>query len=238
MRRSTEAITLHYLGHAAFAWDLPSGFRLLIDPFRDPAHGKWFLKPFPTVQCDIVMITHPHFDHDAIEALPGHPTILRHPVELRGEGFRIRGVMWKHARDYGQEFHQENIVFVIEASGLRFCHLGDARPDLPKSLLQDIGPIDVLMVPVDDSCHLLSFDEVDRLIHQLAPSVVIPSHYLIPGLTAPESTLQGIDRWLKGQTNIHRIERASTRLLRADLPQTREIWVFDAYVADSLSSGT
>ncbi|NOZ28463.1 MAG: MBL fold metallo-hydrolase [Chloroflexi bacterium] len=231
MRKPTETVTLHYFGHCAFLWDLPTSARLLIDPFRNPADRTWFLRPSPKIECDIVMVTHPHFDHDAIDELPGRPTILRHPVELRGEGFRIRGVMWQHARHYGQEFNQENLIFAVEAAGLRFCHLGDGRPDPPPSLVQTIGPIDILMIPVDDSCHLLSFEEVDRLIRQLDPAVVIPTHYLIPGLTAPESTLKGIERWLEGRTNVRRI--SSIRLSRADLPETQEIWIFDAHVTAS-----
>ncbi len=232
MRKPTETVTLYYLGHCAFLWVLPTGARLLIDPFRNPADRTWFLRPFPKVECDIVMVTHPHFDHDALDGLPGRPTILRHPVELQGEGFRIRGVMWQHARHYGQEFNQENLIFVVEAARLRFCHLGDGRPDLPPPLVQAIGRIDLLMIPTDDSCHLLSFDEVDWLIRQLNPAVVIPIHYLIPGLTAPESTLKGIERWLEGRTNVRRIEGSSIRLSRADLPETQEIWVFDAHVTD------
>jgi len=46
------------------------------------------------------------------------------------------------------------------------------------------------MVPVDASHHRLTFREVDAVFELLNPGVVIPMHYLIPGLTDPDSTLE------------------------------------------------
>ncbi len=48
------------------------------------------------------------------------------------------------------------------------------------------------MIPVDDSYHLLNFEQVDHLIELTASRVVVPMHYLVPGITAAESTLKGL----------------------------------------------
>ncbi len=88
-----EKVTLHYLGHSAFLWVMPCDTRLLIDPYGNHPNLHWFLKPCPRVDCDIVVVTHPHFDHNAVDGLQGQPTLFRGPFDLRGEGFSIRGIM-------------------------------------------------------------------------------------------------------------------------------------------------
>ncbi len=94
------------------------------------------------------------------------------------------------------------------------------------------GEIDVLMVPVDDSRHLLSFDEVDEVIRAFSPRAVIPMHYYIPGLTRESSTLKGIDEWLESLKGVP-VRRLGTSVLElrpGDLPgrDSREVWVMDA----------
>lgn len=233
-------VGFRYFGHSSFLWSTPSGERILIDPYGDPyqetrlfasygnsENGQWFTKPFPRVECDILLITHPHFDHDAIEYVGGSPTIVRDPLELRGSDFRIRGFMGKHAGPFGKEFGQRNVIFVIETAGLVFCHLGDNRADLPGEMLNSVENIDVLMVTVDDNDHLLSHEEVAKVISDLQPAIVMPTHYLIPGLTDPGSSLGGIEGWMAGQSNARLLYSGSINLSASLVPTSTETWVFD-----------
>jgi L-ascorbate metabolism protein UlaG (beta-lactamase superfamily) len=173
-----------------------------------------------------LLITHPHFDHDAVDRVGGSPTILRDPLELRYDDLRIRGIMSRHARHFGAEFGQRNIIFVIETAGTTFCHFGDSRADLPFETLEAIRRVDVLFVPVDDSQHLLRYAEVDQLIVRLTPRIVIPVHYFIPGLTDPASSLQGIEGWLRTQANVRRLNAGHVEVSKADLPVEGMIWSF------------
>ncbi len=226
-----EGVGVDYLGHSAFLLTTPSGLRVAIDPFGNPSGSepRWFIRPCPRVACDILLITHPHFDHDAVDRVDGSPTILRGPLELRGDGVRIRGVMSRHARHFGEEFGQRNIIFLIETAGITFCHLGDSRADLPRETLEAVGRVDVLIVPVDESQHLLTYAEADQLIFRLAPKIAIPGHYLIPGLTDPASSLEGIDGWLRIQPNVRRLDAGRVDLSLADLPVQGNIWSFGAH---------
>jgi len=45
------------------------------------------------------------------------------------------------------------------------------------------------MVPIDETNHLLTYEEVDQVVVCLAPAVLIPIHYFVPGLTDPASPL-------------------------------------------------
>jgi len=200
--KSSRAVELQYFGHASFLWITPGGVRILIDPFGNSSEKTWFLKPFPRTACDILLITHPHFDHNASERIEGRPSIIRRPVVLEGNDFYIRGVVGRHAKGYGEEFSQENLIFILEIGGIVFCHTGDNRADLGRDILKAIGLIDVLLVPIDDQKHLLDDAEVERLIQNLRPLIVIPMHYYIPDLMAPKIPLGGIGKWVSQQVNV------------------------------------
>ena len=91
--------------------------------------------------------------------------------------------------------------------------------------LDAIGRVDVFMVNVNDSCHLLSFEEVQMVIQHLEPRIVAPMVYLTPGLTNPESTLKGIQGWLKGRPNVREIEPGPVSFSVESLPVQQETWV-------------
>jgi len=182
------------------------------------------------VECDVVLVTHPHYDHDAVDRVRGSPTVLRDALELRGESFRVRGFEGRHARHFGAGFGHRNLVFVLEAGGLTFCHLGDNGPELPEGLVESVGRVDVLVVPVDDEAHLLSHDDASSVVAELDPSVVLPAHYRLPGLTDEFAPLGGLEGWLNTQPLVRRLGSDRVALARADLPERREVWVFDVPV--------
>jgi L-ascorbate metabolism protein UlaG (beta-lactamase superfamily) len=221
---SAEQTTLQYLGHSAFLWETPAGARILIDPYRNGPGLNWFLTPFPQVAADVVVVTHPHPDHDNVGAVIGRPSIVQTPVELRGGDFTIRTVMGKHAGEYGHEFDRTNLICVIETASVVFCHVGDNEADLADHLVKQIGPVDVLIVPVDDRQHLLSIGAVNDLIERISPRVVIPTHYLIPGLTEPTSGLGGIRSWLDEQRGVCSDLGGTLSIGRTILPDQRQVW--------------
>ncbi len=63
---------LSYYGHCAFLWTSPGGVRVLIDPFGNSNESHWFQDAFPPVESDVVLVTHDHFDHNAVHVIPGN----------------------------------------------------------------------------------------------------------------------------------------------------------------------
>ena len=57
---------LSYYGHCAFLWTSPGAVRVLIDPFGNSDDSYWFHDVFPPIECDVVLVTHDHFDHNAV----------------------------------------------------------------------------------------------------------------------------------------------------------------------------
>jgi glyoxylase-like metal-dependent hydrolase (beta-lactamase superfamily II) len=77
------AVKIEFYGHDAFKITSPTGLTVLTDPWRNDSTGlypNWFLSGFPTLQVDIVLSTHAHFDHDALE----RPWVEIHPEALSG----------------------------------------------------------------------------------------------------------------------------------------------------------
>lgn len=225
--RSVEHVVVQYLGHSAWVWIGPAGTRVVIDPYHD-IHPKWdwrwFLNPFPPVEADIVLVTHDHFDHNAVERIPGGPAVIRAAESVHRSEFVISGFEDRHA----SPDDMPNTIFVVEVCGVRFCHLGDNRADLPQDTVAAVGRVDVLFVPVDGSSHLLRFWEVNHLIEALSPRVVVPIHYLISGMTDPASTLLPPDEWLKTRPFVRRLETDTMHFNSDVLPAKQEVWVFEA----------
>ena len=143
---------LTYFGHCAFRWETPGGVTAVADPYRNQADRYWFTRLFPEVRCDLGLITHAHFDHDAVERLPQAASILRMPGEFATGDLRILGVGDFHSgaarlRDF------PNVMFRLNAGGANFLHIGDNRAEWPDEVAREVGDIDVLLVTVDDSNH-------------------------------------------------------------------------------------
>jgi L-ascorbate metabolism protein UlaG (beta-lactamase superfamily) len=220
---SSPALTLTYYGHCAFLWQSPQGVRVLSDPYRNRHDRYWFTRQFPAVDSDLALITHAHFDHDAAPTLPEATSVLRLPGELRYRDVSIRGILDEHSNIW----RMPNVMFRLDIAGIRFLHIGDNRVAWPKEVRQAVGEIDVLMVTVDDSCHLLSYQEVEALITTVQPRVVVPMHYLIPELMTAASTLLPPDGWLATRSAVRRLGRHSVTLASHALPSALEVWVFE-----------
>ena len=220
----TDQTSLTYYGHCAFRWDTAAGLRVLADPYRNQYDRYWFTRRFPDVDCDLGLITHAHFDHDASDRLPEAASLLRMPGDFASADLRVRGVQDFHSgsarlRDF------PNVMFLVETGGLRFLHIGDNRTEWPDEIEQAVGQVDVLMVTVDDSLHLLTCEQVDSLIVLLQPRVVVPMHYAHPVLTAETSGLEPPDGWLATQPVVRRLESHLTAFSRELLPASTEVWV-------------
>ncbi len=218
-------LSLTYYGHCAFQWRTDAGLRVLADPYRNISQRYWFTRLFPDVECDLGLITHAHFDHDAAERLPEGASLIRMPGEFDHQDLTVRGVLDLHSgasrlRDF------PNVMFRLETGGVSFLHLGDNRADWPEKVASLIGDIDVLLVTVDDSNHLLSYEEVDSLIQRLEPRVVIPMHYQIPGLMADDTGLESPEGWLATQPKVKRLGGHTAVFSPQSLPSQTEVWLF------------
>ncbi|HAA96127.1 MAG TPA: hypothetical protein DCE26_10640 [Dehalococcoidia bacterium] len=218
-------LTLSYYGHCAFHWTTETGLKVLADPYRNIAERYWFTHLFPDVECDLGLITHAHFDHDAAERLPDGASLIRMGGDFSHQDMKIRGVSDFHSgRPRNRDF--PNVMYRLETGGVSFLHLDDNRAEWPDDVARAVGEVDVLLVTVDDSNHLLSYEQVDSLVERLEPRVVVPMHYQIPGLMADDTGLEPPEGWLATQARVKRLEGHTARFSPQDLPSQTEVWVF------------
>jgi L-ascorbate metabolism protein UlaG (beta-lactamase superfamily) len=170
------SVRIEYIAHASFVIESPGGTRIVIDPFNG---NIWLGYSFPPgIETDAVLVSHPHYDHDATYYFPHDTTVLRRPGEYRIGDVTVRGIATEHVgerrfRERGETPH--NTIWVLETGGLRLAHTGDSRP-LNELDLEAIGPADVVFL------HASSFGAggagaLALLREQLAPKVLIPMHY-------------------------------------------------------------
>jgi L-ascorbate metabolism protein UlaG (beta-lactamase superfamily) len=166
---------IKYLGHSSFLIKTKDA-KVVMDPFDPKSVGLKFSKQ----EADVVTISHAHKDHFFTELIEGEPLILTWPGQFEKKGVRIWGFGSFHDKVEGKE-RGENVLYKIESEGVSILHCGDLGAVLTDVQIDEIGDVDVLLVPVGGK-YSLTADEAINLIKKLEPAIVIPMHYGRPGL--------------------------------------------------------
>lgn len=176
-----------WFGQSCFRVESKDG-SVLIDPFAKTIG----LRP-PKIKDDIVLVTHEHYDHNAVDE-PGEETlIIRNPGEYERKGIAIQGIQSHHDNSEGSE-RGLNTMYRIRTEDITLCHLGDlGQHKLTDAQVEDIGDIDILLVPVG-GVYTIAAKEAVEIISQIEPKIVIPMHYKIEGLTID---LEGPEKFIK-----------------------------------------
>ena len=219
-------VKIEFYGHDAFKIISPVGLTILTDPWRNDATGlypKWFVSEFPAIRVDIVLSTHAHFDHDAVERPKGLMVLERLVGQFKLGDVEITGLADKHKCDPTADRKADsapgssqaetcppnnvigfdNAIQIIETGGLRIAVWGDNRPVPDPSLDPYLENIDVLILPVET---ILTRAEADAIVRKYDPKAVIPAHYFVKGLTTDVSGLEPADEWVNEQEKVHHAE--------------------------------
>lgn len=172
---------IQWLGHACFLITFSNGRTLMTDPF-DPKVGY----PQPGFSADMVTVSHQHFDHNAVNLIPGKPSVVQKEGRHSFEGITITGIPSFHDSSKGSQ-RGRNIIFIVDAEDLKVCHLGDLGHILEKEQLEQIGVVDVLLIPVG-GYYTIGAGEALQVVEQLRPKYVVPMHYKTSYIDFPIST--------------------------------------------------
>jgi L-ascorbate metabolism protein UlaG (beta-lactamase superfamily) len=235
-------VKIEFYGHDAFKITSPAGLTVLTDPWRNDSTGdypKWFLTEFPAIRVDIVLSTHAHFDHDAVERPKGLMVLERLVGQFKLGDVEITGLADKHKCDPTADrkaesapgsFHAEtcppnnvigfdNAIQIIETGGLRIAVWGDNRPVPDPSLDHDLRNVDVFILPVET---ILTRTEADAIVRKYDPKAVIPAHYFVKGLTTDVSGLDSAEGWVNERekvpdADVRRLDSTELTLNAAEL---------------------
>jgi L-ascorbate metabolism protein UlaG (beta-lactamase superfamily) len=140
----------------------------------------------------IVTVSHIHPDHSYVEAVTGEPHVISRPGEYEIGGILIIGVPSYHDDEKGFARGKNN-VYAIEVDDVNICHLGDLGHPLSAKQIEDLGTVDVMLVPVGGGT-TISAGQAAALVRSIEPKIVIPMHYKTLTLT---KELDGVDKFLK-----------------------------------------
>jgi L-ascorbate metabolism protein UlaG (beta-lactamase superfamily) len=155
------------------------------------------------VSADVLLVTHEHLDHNAVEVIGGDPAVLRSTAGRHESPVGdVLGVASEHDPVAGTE-RGPNTIFVFELDGVRVAHFGDfGQLALRDEQTAAIGEVDLLIVPVGGG-PTTDAAQAYQIVELLKPRWVIPMHYR----TEKIGFLEPADAFLeKFGSDVHRAE--------------------------------
>ena len=177
---------IRWTGHSCFT--IKGKEKTLI---TDPCHPNLGYS-FNESEPDIVTISHFHPGHSYIEGITDKPVYVKGPGEYEIGGTFITGMATFHDDKEGRS-RGKNTVYLIEMDGLTLCHLGDLGHAPTLQLVEEIGGVDILFLPVGEMS-TINVDTAAQIATQLEAHVVIPMHYKTD---ATSRELQPVSKFLK-----------------------------------------
>lgn len=202
---------LTFIGHSTFLIESPALVRIATD-YNDYVR--------PSVLPDIATMNYAHSTHFTDAPDPAIRHVLRgwsssreKPAhhDINYKDVRVRNVP-TNIRTYGGATERHgNSIFIYEMAALCIAHLGHLHHTLTQAQLNEIGRIDVVMVPVDGS-YTLDLDGMVEVVQAMKAQIVIPMHYF---------SSYTLDRFLdrvKEHFDIERMEIPSIVVSKATMP--------------------
>lgn len=170
---------------------------ILTDPFAGLG------AKLPKLQADIVSLG----GEGEIAPVDGTPKVLDWPGE-----YEVSNVSIESISPEGESIN----IFIFAIDGIRVCHLGYLSHELSDDLLEKIGEVDILLVPVGNTA-VMDGKMALKVVESIEPRIVIPMLYAATesklGLKGPEEFLKAV-----GKTELQAVEKYSVGA-RSGLPQ-------------------
>jgi len=132
-------------------------------------------------------------------------------VRIRNVTTDIRGGMMGRQPD-------GNSIFIFDVAGLCIGHLGHLHHELDPGHLAMIGRLDIVLVPVDGG-YTMAQKNMLEVLKALKARVVIPMHVKNEKCEFP---IAPVDDFLRGRSNVKRLDSSEVELTKEELPSPTE----------------
>lgn len=124
------------------------------------------------------------------ETLPATKIIIDGPGEYEVSNVSVTGIPVRAHMDEAGKLSAT--MYKIDTGELKFLFTGHAFPELTDEQMETIGLVDVMVVPVGGNGYTLDGVGALKLIKEIEPKLVIPTHYDEKGLSfeVPQQTLE------------------------------------------------
>jgi len=205
-----------WLGHSCFRIK-GKEVTVITDPYP-PGMGYSLGRP----QANIVTVSHSHPGHSYTSGVTGDFKVIKGPGEYELKDTFITGIAMWHDAVQGQKLGR-NTVYLFEMDSITLCHLGDLG-HLPSSeLIEDMGDIDVLFLPVG-GVSTIGGSTAAEIVRRLTPKVAIPMHYKTATL---KKDLEPVDKFLKEMGIKEQVSQPKLSVSRSNLPASTQVIVLD-----------
>lgn len=143
---------------------------VVTDPF-DPSTGL----PAPKLKAEIVTISHDTPGHNYLKAVKGERRVISGPGEFEIGGVFITGIRME-SKDAKKNASKASTLYVFDFDGLTVGHLGDLAYVPTQSQIEDLGAVDIILVPVGGGGGL-GASEAAEVVSLIEPSIVVPMHF-------------------------------------------------------------
>ncbi|GIW62935.1 MAG: MBL fold metallo-hydrolase [Patescibacteria group bacterium] len=161
---------IRYLGHSSFLIK-NKNIKIVTDPF-DP---KMVGLPYKKQGANLITTSHNHQDHCYTEKENSAELVIGLPGEYEINTVSITGYPTFHDNNNGLE-RGKNTIFRFLIDNKTILHCGDLGHILNDELIDEIGNIDIALVPVG-GFYTIGPQEAIKVINQIEPKVVVPMHY-------------------------------------------------------------
>jgi L-ascorbate metabolism protein UlaG (beta-lactamase superfamily) len=168
----------------------------------------------------IVTVSHEHPDHSYVQAISGEHKVVHRAGEYEIAGVLIIGVTTYHDAENGNVLGK-NTVFAIELDDVTVCHLGDLGAPLTSKQIEELGHVDILLVPVGGG-QTISASQAAALVRSIEPKIVIPMHYKTPQL---KKELETVDKFIKEMGLTAVVAQPKLTISKSNLPLTTQVMV-------------
>ncbi|SEP17702.1 MBL fold metallo-hydrolase [Propionispora vibrioides] len=208
---------IKWLGHSCFLFTSGSGVKVLTDPFDSSVGYK-----VPAVAADIVTTSHEHFDHNYTQAVQGEFFHVHETGHVAHKEIEITGIAAFHDGEGGTQ-RGKNRIYTFAIDGIHICHCGDLGHGLTPEQLREIGPVDILLIPVG-GFYTIGPAEAVEVIHSLQPAVTIPMHFKTEAVQLP---IGGVEAFLQQIGGGQRLGKQEVELTKESLASMPSVLVLE-----------
>lgn len=178
---------------------------LLTDPYPNESGLR-----FPrTIEPDLLVLSHQDKSIFNLEGPLGSPFTINDPGEYEVKGMFVRGIQDPEA----EKDTLRPVIYRFDAENISLAFLGQLKRKLTTEEVDQLGDIDILLLPVGGGDVLDSKTAVD-VISVVEPRIVVPMYYDTPGVKA---SLASVETFCK-QLVCKRQDASKLKITKKDLP--------------------
>jgi L-ascorbate metabolism protein UlaG (beta-lactamase superfamily) len=211
---------LQWIGHACFHVEAGDGTVIIIDPYDESVPYK-----APEGPAAIVLSTHDHFDHNAVDRVKGDPQVIRGVGEWEVKGINIRGIPAYHDEKGGKD-RGRTTIFRLTVDGVTLVHFGDLGHVITAEQERPLQDAEVAMIPVGGYYTIGPREALEtiRLLPRLR--VIVPMHYKTE--LVKDWPIVSVEEFLElVEFPVKRVGSSEVEITREKLPEKKEVWVLE-----------